>query len=112
MRKVITALAFITFSSQCMAERPPKTTVLRPYYDCMLTSISKYSKKTKSAEEAILASKSVCEKQRQDIVIKATSDFIAKGRSQYQAELTEKSGIRKVDELFHPDFVRAALDAK
>lgn len=108
----ITLLTFLLFASfASTAVEPPKGSPIGPYYRCMIINIATFAPKAEKADDAIDASRPSCETQHTEMLAKAIVDSLEKGQTTYQAQNMADAVSGLVDERFHPDFVRAYLDA-
>lgn len=111
MKKTILSLLLVPLSS--LADEPASTAQSRPYYDCMKSETSKYSKKTDQVNDAILAASDSCSKERKKLMGHIIAELIyTKGMPGNEAEKVAEIAVGHVDKRMRPSLVKAALDSR
>ena|SRR5690606_33992266 len=111
---VITTLPF----SAAALDPSTMSPLAAAYYQCMMKQSAHYGKKAENAAEAIVAARSSCQKQREELQIDTFAEIAATeaiaGRtvSEYQINRRANAALDKVDERMRPDWVRSVLEAK
>ncbi len=111
MKRIIPSLLFASLSA--LADEPAPTAQSRPYYDCMKSETSKYSKKTDQVNDAILAARESCSAERKKLMSYVVAELIyKKGMSGDEAMKVAEIAAEHVDERMRPSLVKVALDSR
>lgn len=113
MTKALATLLLLVLlqSATALGSEPVRTSVARPYFNCVHAAAIRYAKKAEDVSAVIQAAEASCQEERVDLLATILAEHAYRGTPGNLEQIGNRT-LELMEARWRPDIVKAILDAR